>query len=121
MFAIVNVHNQVARPFTITIGLGGYREGILRALGEVWKVIGGWLLHQEQRNRPCLLGVVTEGTSGHEPVLIYRGEISPDCLEITDNEVLSVVDELAELLAQALNQNEVHSHYKGMIHILKRQ
>jgi predicted transcriptional regulator len=133
MLTIVNSKNQIARSFRLTVGLiEGYAGGKLHTQEEVGEIIANWLLKQRQNLRPYLPGSITASTMYYygreakklivEPIVLYEGDVSPEYNADLDNDdVLLALQELAEILANKLNQTRIYLRYNGMIQILERQ
>ncbi len=132
MLTIVNKENRTARSFRLTIGLiEGYMGGKLHTQEEVGEIVASWLLNQRQHHRPYLPGCITASTMYYygqeskklitEPVVLYEGDVSPEYnSELTDGEVIAALQELAEILADRLNQTRVYLRYNSIIQILQR-
>lgn len=132
MLIIIN-ENQVARSFRLTVGLiEGYgKDGWRHRPEEVGEIIADWLLSQRKAKRPYLPGSVTTGTMYYhnresaqliaEPVALYEGDVSPEYnAELSDGEVLTALQELADVLSGKLKQKRVYLRYNGSIQILER-
>lgn len=132
MLTIVNKENEIARSFQLTVGLiEGYTDGKLHDQEEVGKIVAEWLLGQKRDNKPYLPGYITVGTIYYygresaklitEPVALYGGDVSPEYnADLTDDEVISTLHELAEILAVKLNQVRIYLRYGGIIQILQQ-
>ncbi|HVB19772.1 MAG TPA: hypothetical protein VNF51_00575 [Candidatus Paceibacterota bacterium] len=133
MLTVLNKENQIARSFRLGIGLiEGYEEGrTLHKPEEVGEIVARWLLEQRKCGRIYLPGSITKSkmyyygrTSGSlivEPVVFYDGEVSPEYnAQLTDEEVISTLQELAELLSTKLGQKRIYLRYNGVFRILQR-
>lgn len=132
MLTIVNKENQIARSFRLTIGLiEGYVGEKLHTQKEVGEIIADWLLNQRQNRRPYLPGSIAASTMYYygreskklitEPVVFYEGDVNPEYNSgLTNGEVISALQELAEILANKLNQTRIYLRYNGIIQILQR-
>lgn len=131
MLTIVNTNNQVARSFRLTIGLiEGYADGKLHTHEEVGEIVAAWLLEQKQNSKPYLPGCITAGVMYYyaresakliaEPVALYEGVVSPEYnAGLADDDVISTLHELVEILATKLKQVRVYLRYHGIIQILQ--
>lgn len=132
MLTIVNKENQIARSFRLTIGLiEGYAGEKLHTQKEVGEIVADWLLNQRRNHRPYLPGSIVASTMYYygreskklitEPVVFYEGDVSPEYNSgLTNGEVISALQELAEILANKLNQTRIYLRYNGIIQILQR-
>ena len=121
-------------PFRVTAGLiEGYSTNAkLHRLEEVKEVVKNWWQLCEEENFPKLFGTIDEktmmyerrkdGEALEEPVVIFEGEVNP--LRITadlgEEQYLMALWQLAELLADALNQTRVYIKFKQRTLVLEQ-
>lgn len=120
------------RSFAVTVGTRpGYSPAAVAKSGvEVWATILDWMVGRAKADMPFLTGVVTPGQvlyawktgTGHEPVVTFAGEVSvlysPN---LGDSTVVLLLNELAGVLAEKLQQTRVYVSYKTESWILERE
>jgi hypothetical protein len=123
------------REFRITLGLrAGYEaDGRIYDLEEAVRAAHRWMFERAKSGRPFLSGMFHKGEvvyawprhggeagSDREPVAIFSGEAIPLYTgHLADDEVRSLLDELAAELGRALDQEEVYVAYSDQTWILK--
>lgn len=127
------------QQFTVTCGLQeGYGpSGRLHALTEATEVVFGELKAAAAEGRPYLTGTILAGEvvyawpegpgqagGGHEPVVVYSGEVNPlynaDLLDDRDA-VVEILNALAAALGAALGQTRIYLAYDGELWVLERE
>jgi hypothetical protein len=69
-------------------------------------------MHEEERRSAIPLA---------EPVAVYEGDVNPEYSpQATDEEVISALQNLADILANRLDQRAIYLRYNCIAHILKR-
>lgn len=123
---------SVRRSFEITCALReGYKGNTRVASPKIAvKVIHDWMRARAEAGRPYLTGSVVEGlllytwkgaTNGDdapEPAIYFRGEVSVAYnADLTDGGVILLLNELADLLGEALHQTRVYIVYREKVWI----
>lgn len=124
------------REFKITVGLreGFDPDGRVYDLSEATKTALNWMTARAGADKAFLSGMFTrgevayawrreDGTVGkdREPVAIFTGEVIPLYAGgLADEEVESMLNELAELLGQALRQERLYIAFRDRTWIIKR-
>jgi hypothetical protein len=134
MLKVVNTENQLAREFRLTIGLQeGYSgEGVLHTPEEVGHIVAEWMHHQRETRGIYLPGSITPSTITYwgrsaqkmlrEPIVFYEGLVSPEYnAEVSDEDVLKTLHQLAEVLSRQLKQGRIYLHYRERVIILEQQ
>ena len=128
MNRIVNIASGLRRSFTLTVGLRqGYGENaVTHGVEEVVDLIVDHLKSRAATGQTYLTGTVVlgevayawpegEGKAGgaHEPTALYQGEVSPLYnKDLSDDEVVVILTDLAQVLANALGQTRVYLAYR---------
>lgn len=132
MLKAVNQKEQQCRSFCLTVGRReGYGKGAEHSLAEIEKVIGEWLIRQRNAGEPYLPGKITAGTMLYvlrsieeqvaEPIVSYEGEVSPEYnASRDDDDIIVALTNLAERLADELNQTRIYLRYREKILILEQ-
>ena len=120
------------REFKITLGLrAGYGpHGRIYDLEQAARAAHGWMIGRARRRATFLTGMFTRGevlyarSSLHgdrEPVAIFAGEALPQAArKLDDATVEALLNELAGVMAAALEQQEVHIAYRDRAWTLRR-
>ena len=125
-FRLVPASDGPRREFKITLGLraGHGSAGRIYDLEEAVRTAHRWMRERAARGEPFLSGMFTRGevlyadsggeaTSHREPVAIFTGEMLPQYAgDLEDGTVRELLDELAEEMGRALEQEEVHIAYR---------
>jgi hypothetical protein len=126
-FCLVPGSEGPRREFKVTLGLrAGYGiAGRIYDLEEAVRAAHRWMRERAARGEPFLSGMFTRGevlyadrggeaASHREPVAIFTGEVLPQYAgNLGDDTVRKLLDELAEEMGRALEQEEVHIAYGG--------
>jgi hypothetical protein len=126
-FRLLPASEGPRREFKITLGLrAGYGpSGRIYDLEEAVRTAHRWMTERAARGAPFLSGMFTRGevvyadpgggdASHREPVAIFTGEVLPQFAgDLDDGTVRKLLDELAEEMGRALEQEEVHIAYSG--------
>jgi hypothetical protein len=120
------------REFKITLGLrAGYGSaGRIYDVEEAVRTAHRWMRERAARNEPFLSGMFTRGevvyadsdaeAASREPVAIFAGEVLPQYAgDLDDGMVRELLDELAQEMGRALEQEEVHIAYRERTWTLK--
>ena len=125
--AYTTVVEGIRRTFTITVGLSeGYGgAGILHHPDTADRVVSEWMEARVREERLTISGFFTKiklhyvrtekktVQANYEPGLRFWGEVSIQRLEdISDTEVVEVLDDLADTLGKALHQEHVIVSYR---------
>lgn len=129
----------VRRSFTVTCGLRvGYdASAVTHTTEEAIRAVLENLKSRAAAGLPYLTGTVTTGEvvyawpegpgkagGGHEPVVLYQGEVNPlynkdllgDCKAVED-----ILNELGSTLGVALGQTRIYLAYDGQMWILEKE
>lgn len=137
MYKRVITSDSRKRSFSLTIGLKeGYEiHNYVFAFEDVMEIISDWQRKKVENDLPYLTGTLLKaailyawknelgkGESGNEPVVLYQGEVSPIYhADLSDNEVISLLEDLASVLGTKLSQTRVYITYREEIWILQQQ
>jgi len=137
MYRVVKGSRGEARCFSVTVGLKeGYGvSSTVHTVEEVVNLIENYLKMKAANNDPFLTGVVSEGVvvyawpeepgqagSGHEPEIIFSGEVTPLYLSnLSDGVVEEFLNDLASYLGEKLGQTRIYLRYKSEVWILQRE
>jgi len=137
MYKIVENSKGKAPRFAITIGLQeGYGPTAKKhEINQVINLIEEYLRECAASGRPYLTGSIMTGTvvyawpeglgkagGGHEPQATYSGEKNPLYNSaMTEKEVISFLNGIAEKLGSALGQTRVYIAYDGDMWILQKE
>ena len=118
------------REFRITAGLrGGYgEEGVIFDVAQATRAVERWLGDRQAQGLPVVTGMITrgniiygrDGRAMREPVAIFSGEIQPSLPTPSDAAIEDALDDLAAVLAEALQQEEISVAYKDQIWLVER-
>ena len=127
----------VKRPFSITFGLQeGYGDtGKVHSFEEAVDLLKGWMKERASKGLPFLTGNVFPGQvvyawsegkgeaqGASEPVANFQGEVSVlYARNLPDEEVQSLLDEIASSVGTSLGQNRVYVSYKDKTWILSQE
>lgn len=120
------------RSFAVTVGTkSGYNpHAVAKTPLEVWAIVLDWMTSRANAGRPFLTGTATpgevlyawKGGRGHEPVVTFAGEVSVlYSADLGDSEVVLILNELAEVLAEKLFQTRVYVSYRDEAWVLERE
>ena len=137
MKSIKNIGGGNRRSFELTVGLRqGYGDSaVTHNLSEVVDLVVGHLKSSAAAGKQYLTGTVVLGEvayawpdgpgkagGGHEPVALYKGEVSPLYNEKTsDDEAVQILTDLAGVLAEALGQTRVYLVYRDQVTIFQME
>lgn len=121
------------KPFKIVLGLvEGYGSNTIREVKEVEDLIEEWMRDRIQKGLFFLTGNVVAGNlvyawptkndpmSTTEPSATFLGDVNPIYnSDISDEDILSALRELAGFLGTKLNQTRVYLSYLDRIEILE--
>jgi len=124
-FRLMPASEGPRREFKITLGLrAGYGPaGRIYDLEEAVRAAHRWMTERAARGEPFLSGMFTRGEvvyadpeggapSHREPVAIFTGEVLPQYAgDLDDRTVRELLDELADEMGRALEQEEIHIAY----------
>lgn len=125
------------RSFTVTCGLAeGYGETAkTHDPIEVEETLMNWMKTRAAMGQSFLTGTVILGQvvyawpdgpgksgGGHESTAIFSGEISPLYNStMTDDEVVDLLNDLAEVLGQAFGQTRIYVAYRDEAWIIQKE
>ena len=124
------------RQFGITVGLReGYdAEAKTHDPAIVRDAALGWMADRAARKEQFLTGTLTTGEvlyaypmesgskSCHEPIAVYSGLVSTLYnADLSDDQVKSLLNELAEILGHSTNQTRVYVVYRDETWVLQRE
>ena len=128
MKSIKNISAGVRRSFELAVGLRqGYGDSaVTHTVAEMVDLVVNHLKSRAAAGKVYLTGTVVLGEvayawpegagkagGGHEPIALYKGEVSPLYNEKTsDEEAVQILTDLAGVLAQALGQTRVYLVYR---------
>lgn len=137
MKSLKKIGSGLRRSFELAVGLRqGYGDdAVTHTLPEVVDLIVGHLKSRAAAGKKYLTGTVVAGEvcyawpegqgkagGGHEPVALYRGEVSPLYnAETSDEEAVEILTDLAAELAEVLGQTRVYLVYHEEIHVFQRE
>ena len=124
--------------FSITVGFReGYGGGVVPAQDhsydrfELITVLGKWMQKRASNNQPFLTGIVSEvqevvySHAAHffsEPVVTFSGEVSHLYFPKDQiNSVPDILDEIASVLGEAMNQTRVYVSYCDKNWIIQKE
>lgn len=126
------------RAFALTVGLReGYGPtGKTHSREEAVEAALAWMKGRAASGLPFITGAVSapsevvyawpegpgQAGGGHEPVVRFEGEVSPLYgAHLHDEEVVTMLEELAATLGSALGQTRVYASFKEEVWILQRE
>lgn len=119
-----------AKLFSITCGLReGYEpDSKIHTSSEVSDVIKYWIKHRKELGLQYLTGIAAEaeviylerqGYAGGEAVVTFSGQVSPEVGDrLSDEEIISMLNDLASRIGEATKQEQIHLVYRGTAWIL---
>ncbi len=125
------------REFSITLRLKeGYEDlGSIHTTRAVSDAAKSWMQERAARRQPFLSGILQEGdilyahpiarppygSAGEEPVVEFKGLVSPLYnSDLTDEEVMALLNELASLLGNVAGQTRVYVTFQDSCWVLQQ-
>ena len=124
------------RSFQITVGTrAGYQQGATQAdIESVRAAALEWMKERAAARQPYLTGVLTAGdvlyayptenggAAQHEPVVLFQGEVSTLYnRDLTDEQVLGLLNDLAARLAKSTEQTRVYIRFKAETWVIQKE